>query len=897
MPGAGNYRARVSAEGHETKIFPFTIPQRKYGKWVRQWTQQFVLNQANKIHTVQLGEAVVKATRIKMVMKGDTVVYNADAFNLSNGSMLDALIKALPGMKIDAQGQITHNGEKVEELLVNGKEFFKGNPKIALDNLPAYTVNQLKVYRKAPKDAYLRKDTTAVKWQRKLVVDVMLKRQYNQGWLANAEGAVGTHNRFLARLFAMRYTDHSKLYLFGNVNNMNSDAAPGSNGNWDTYRNETGTMTTQSGGLNFNVDNKNTKLSYDASINATHRNRLNETAVSSVQYLSGGDNYGRNYTRSRDRSTMLNVIQGLEQMQAGFYWKVSGNFVMVNGKGRNMTRGATFGYDPADAYRGASLDSIFAPMGSRRLQQMLIHRMLNDSYSEYNNANLSVSSFLSYKTPLLGNNGVTTMNFYLNDQHNHAYSLSDLRYAQTGATDYRHQFTRTPSKEHRLQFSQNYNWSFSRFQKTHYNVQYEFTSNFRRGHRDLFRLDSLEKGRSIDNRNLIALPSTTDSLHAVQDWRNSYHTVNRDNTHVAVLSLDVDLKNGYAMSFSSKVNFRHASISDERNANPQRLSRDLTSLEPTVSFGRIAQGRNITMFRLSYQMSTEMPALSNMLNVKDDSNPLVVQLGNENLKNTRVHNAQIWLTTARERLNRNFSVSSYWYANTNSVGQAMTYDRTTGKTTYQPRNINGNWSSHSEVYYGQALDTLARWLYSAQVAVEYSNSADFFTEVGAASSGPYRSSVHNFSLTPNLRFVAKIKKAELTAMGELTWRRITSSRTNFNNINSYEYKYGLNCRTPLLWGFEFNSDITMYSRRGYSDASMNDDNLVWNAELTRSFFKDKTLTLKLDAFDLLGQLDNVRTEVNPQGRTETWTNTFPRYVMFHAIYRLNLLPKTRKEKR
>lgn len=81
-----------------------------------------------------------------MVMKGDTIVYNADAFNLAEGSMLDALISRLPNTTLTKDGEIYVNGKYVQSLLVNGQEFFAGNPKLALENLPSYTVNKVKVY-------------------------------------------------------------------------------------------------------------------------------------------------------------------------------------------------------------------------------------------------------------------------------------------------------------------------------------------------------------------------------------------------------------------------------------------------------------------------------------------------------------------------------------------------------------------------------------------------------------------------------------------------------------------------------------------------------------------------------------------------------------------------------
>lgn len=94
-----------------------------------------------------LGEVEVMASKIKMVMRGDTLVYNADAFELANGSMLDALVRQLPGVELKG-GRIYVNGEFVDNLIVNGRDFFRGNPKIALDNLPAYMVNKIKVYRR-----------------------------------------------------------------------------------------------------------------------------------------------------------------------------------------------------------------------------------------------------------------------------------------------------------------------------------------------------------------------------------------------------------------------------------------------------------------------------------------------------------------------------------------------------------------------------------------------------------------------------------------------------------------------------------------------------------------------------------------------------------------------------
>lgn len=84
----------------------------------------------------ELNEVTVTASRVKMVLKGDTIVYNADAFALAKGSMLDGLIDQLPGVELKSSGQIFVNGKFVSDLLVNGDSFFKGDPRIALENRP-----------------------------------------------------------------------------------------------------------------------------------------------------------------------------------------------------------------------------------------------------------------------------------------------------------------------------------------------------------------------------------------------------------------------------------------------------------------------------------------------------------------------------------------------------------------------------------------------------------------------------------------------------------------------------------------------------------------------------------------------------------------------------------------
>lgn len=144
----GKFRFHVECDGYETEDFWYEI--KKIGRKTEIRMPDFMLQKDFSFDKDnQLNEAVVSATKVKFYHKGDTLIYNADAFKLPDGSMLDELIKQLPGADLKDNGEIYINGRKLDMLLLNGKEFFGRNNKIMLDNLPYYIVDKLKVYEQS----------------------------------------------------------------------------------------------------------------------------------------------------------------------------------------------------------------------------------------------------------------------------------------------------------------------------------------------------------------------------------------------------------------------------------------------------------------------------------------------------------------------------------------------------------------------------------------------------------------------------------------------------------------------------------------------------------------------------------------------------------------------------
>lgn len=140
----GDYLICVEKKGYDRVLMPLSL--HKFYK--REYSREIPDIYMYKKQSVDLGEVVVKATKVKFYLRGDTVVFNADAFQLADGSMLDALIRQLPGVELRDNGKIFVNGKFVENLLLNGKNFFKGNHQVLLNNLPNYMVSNVSVYEK-----------------------------------------------------------------------------------------------------------------------------------------------------------------------------------------------------------------------------------------------------------------------------------------------------------------------------------------------------------------------------------------------------------------------------------------------------------------------------------------------------------------------------------------------------------------------------------------------------------------------------------------------------------------------------------------------------------------------------------------------------------------------------
>lgn len=897
VPAAGTYLVKLEKEGYASAVRRAEIPRRERGTRTTFWSVGTVMLLPQSI---QLGEATVKASKILMVMRGDTLVYNADALNLAAGSMLERLIEQLPGVQLDDAGQITVNGSRVDKLLLNGKDFFRGDPLVALENLPAYMVDEVKVYQQEAPDAYLRpgrdedEPQSSGGWEDgNYVMDVWLKREYAAGWIGNAEGAYGTDRRYQARALALRFSDRSRTSLYFNLNNTNDTRRPGRSGNWTSAWTASGLTAMKEGGIDFLLTDPTPRRRGELSttLTARYEDADSRSETSGTQFLTSGDVFSRSRTADRTKKTSVNWDNKFELRAKRFYASLTPSVQFVRQNSAGTTQAADFRREPVETYRGQALDSLFAPAGSRALDSIVINRRKDaylgrqEEWMVTGKGYISLPYWFVFEPKDLSVWGT----YRKNDRER--FSRYDARYA-TGETDFRNRFETTPSMSYNFGTKLTAGTPLLDLGEMTYSLDFNYTyeQSYASDRRSLYRLDGIGgEWASPDATDLGQLPSSRDALAEAVDQANSYYTPQRSYAHTPKFSLYVSFPEGWGtLTADISGRYRHDWLKDRRGERQAERSRRFHSWEPNVSY-------HIGIVTFIYDFKRTAPALNNMLDVIDDSDPLNIWRGNPALRATGHHAMSLGMTKGRNDSQHkdSWAVTAKYDLFRHSIGLERTYDMGTGITRVQPKNIDGNWNAQLSGTYYSTPDRKQRFWFETRTDASFAHSVDFASAYGSGVSG--RSSVDNFSLRQSLSGRYLHKGLNLSAKASADWNYSTSERPGFSTINAVDFQYGVSATVPLPWDMEVGTDLTMYSRRGYADPSMNTDDLVWNMRISKSMLPRRNLTVFVDGFDILGQLSNIRRVINAQGRTETWYNTVPRYFMVHLIYRLNREPKKKTE--
>lgn len=805
-----------------------------------------------KIVEHELKEVTVVASKVKMVMKGDTIVYNANAFNLAEGNMLDALIARLPGAKLEKDGRIYVNGRFIQSLLVNGQEFFAGNPKLALENLPAYTVNKIKVYNKAGTKSRLMQQNMG---DNTYVMDVRLKREYATGYMGDLEAGGGTQKRYKLRGFGMKFSDKERMGAFFNINNLNDNQRAELTGEWEPQDVGNGLLTVKNAGISY-VRFLNNERSWVSTGNTwQHISTDNESITHTQTYLPEGNSFLHNHSKQLNSSDKWESINRLSIDKTNFSTSNSLSISYLRNNGFGSTNNTT-------ANETTKLNTLLSR---------------NSFESSDFNFDFSTGNYVKYITDLI--RGDFSVSYNRNKQKQ--FMLNNVQYMQGGQpNDLRNNYFDMPNQKLKLSAGVGYDINI---RKTTFALSYSYTYTYNKASNLLYRLDWIA-GRDINQFNV--LPSASNVLLSALDNNNSYRFNEYRNEHrfnfkyfnrkIKVLNSFVSLNLPLRLL---NADFYYYGISE------QRFSRRKLFFEPNIELYHWDE--NVSWV-FTARMNSDFPTLLATADYRNDSDPLNIRLGNKDLRNLHHYDVDANITFNGEK-EKTISLSANYHRTDNQVAYALIFDKTTGASIIYPTSVNGNWNTKFEVEFKRALDKANKILFSNNFSTNYNHSVDMASIAGSAES--QRSIVNNWEFGDELKVNYRLNdNYEFTFHTGGKYYLINSERVGFEKIKASDYNIGLNAQIVLPWELQLTTDMTMFARRGYQQTEMNTTDWIWNVQLARTFLKGH-LTAKLQGFDLLQQLSNTRYVINSQGRTESWNNSIPRYVMLSLAWKFNINPK------
>ena len=382
------------------------------------------------------------------------------------------------------------------------------------------------------------------------------------------------------------------------------------------------------------------------------------------------------------------------------------------------------------------------------------------------------------------------------------------------------------------------------------------------------------------------MPSASNALLSVLDNNNSYRFNEYRNEHRFNFHYFKFYRKLFDGEFTVNLPLRLLNADFHYyGVNEQRFSRRKLFFEPNI---RISHWGDDVSWDFTAGMKSDFPTLLATADYRNDSDPLNIRLGNKDLRNLHHYDVNANITFNGEK-EQTISLSANYHRTDNQVAYALIFDNATGISTIYPTSVNGNWNTKFEVEFKRALDKANKILFSNNFSTNYNHSVDMASIAGSTES--QRSIVNNWEFGDELKVNYRLNdNYEFTFHTGGKYYLINSARVGFEKIKASDYNIGLNAQIVLPWELQLTTDMTMFARRGYQQTEMNTTDWIWNVQLARTFLKGH-LTAKLQGFDLLQQLSNTRYVINSQGRTESWNNSIPRYVMLSLAWKFNINPK------
>lgn len=828
-----------------------------------------------------LKDVIVKGVADRVEQKGDTVIYNASAFKVNKDANAQDLLEKMPNITIE-NGQVKAQGEAVKKVTVDGRDFFGDDASLALKNLPAEVIDKIQVFDRLSDQSQF---TGFDDGQTTKTINIVTRSDRNNGQFGKVYAGYGTDDRYMAGGSTNYFKKNTRISVIGMTNNINqqnfgsedllgvlgtSGGGPGGGRPGGGGAGGGGNRGGGGGGGNFGGGNSSDNFL------TGQQGGINKTNAIGLNY---SDNWGKK-------------------------WKVSGSYFFNQGNNNNTSELAR---------------TYYTTQGPGQLYN-------EDYFSSNNNKNHRFNARLEY-TINTKNSIIITPRLSLQD--NTAYSTLLGRNSLSGRPISQTQ-TNKQSLNNGNTFGNTILWRhrFGKIGRT-LSVGLTTSSNDRTGESSLRSINNYYGRKTADSLQITDQKTDTQAngytissnisltenigrtgqlqLNYTPSYTKNYSDKNTYNFNQSTseystpdLRLSNEFDNTYITNrlggsyrlrvkktmITGELNYQNAQLSGKQNYPLKyEIYRSFNNFLPSAML--MYRGTDGRSLRINYRTSTNAPSISQLQNVVDNSNPLLLKTGNPNLKQEYNHNMSFryGVTNAKTARSFFFNVNGAFTQNNISNSTYIATKDTTvagfplriGSQFSQPVNVNGNWNISSFITYGLPFTAIKSNL-------NFNLGTGYTRTIGLINYAQNTSNTH--SITGGLVLSSNIsEQLDFTLSVNGNYNTVTNSLQPASNGTYYYQNSNFKLNYVTKGGFFINTNLnhTFYTGLGQN---FNLNFTLWNAAVGYKFLKNKSGELKLSTFDVLGQNNSISRTVTATYIEDLQTRVLQRYYMMTFTYTL-----------
>ena len=830
-----------------------------------------------------LDDVVVSEEVPPVVAAEDTLVFNTAAFRVPEGSMLEELIKKYPGVDIAEDGTIKINGKTVNRILMKGKDFFGTDKDMALKNISVDAVDKVKFYDKKSDFSRI---TGIDDGEEETVLDLQMKKGVADGFFSNTDAGGGAdfsaeHLLYRLRNTTSYYNDDAQYTLVLSANNVGDQGFSDGRGRGFGGFGGNGISSPKRAGFNFAYENE--KIEFGGNVRGDRVKNDVKSWTSTETFMPQID---RNQF-SNGRSTSLNGIMNLNA-NFRFEWKpdTMTNIILTptvsysNNDFWNESHTATFNENPFEYETDYAKES-YGDV-SDDLESIAVNDNANESLSMGENFSASARLQVNRRLNKPGRNVTLRGNYSYSYSESESYSLNKVNYYQVAGMATRQQrYSTTPGTN----WNYNVNLSYTEplLKNLFLQLSYSYNQSYNNSDRATYRFDELAD-YILEVSPDFTRPTLPADLEQYLDNDLSRYSTYRTQRHEAGATFryvtdKMNLNAGVTwLPQQTELDYKYQGI------DTLFTRRVLDYVSPNIRF-RYKWSKQTTL-NVRYRGSTSQPSMTDLIDITDDSNPLNITKGNPGLKPSFSNNVNANFNTYNTEAQRGINVFAGYSNTINAITRKATYNEETGATTTQPENINGNWNVNGGFVFNSAIPANTKFTYSTFTDGGYSERVSFISMQGVQ--GSVKSIAKTVNVSERLTANYRADNFDISLNGFVRYSHSKSTAQPEDKMNVFNFSYGPSVNYTLPWyNMKISTNISMSSRRGYSDPNANTDELLWNAQLSASFLPKNALTVSLQLFDILQQQSNISRVVEALYRRDSESNAIYSYGMLNLSYKFN----------